>query len=151
MKKLILLAVTAVLLSTAGAAVADGHRHKQTHGYHEIHHVTSGKHRHKRHWKKRWKKHWKRHLHHHRPYHGHRHRWPRYGYGHRAWRYDRAYRPVPIPRLLRQLRRHHYHGFERVRLHDGHYRVHAYDRHRRPVRLIVDAYTGVVVAWRGRR
>ena len=143
MKKLILLAVTAVFLSTAGAALADGHRHKHKHGYHDSHH---GKYE-KRHHRKHWNRHWR---HHHRPHYTFRFHWPNYGYGHRRWRHHHAYRPLPIPRVLHKLRRHHYYGFDRVRLRNGHYRVHAYDRHRRPVRLIVDAYSGVIIARYGR-
>lgn len=151
MKKLILLAVTTVFLSTAGAALADGHRHKHKHGYHDSHHGKYEKHHRKKHAKRHWKQHWKKHRrHHHRPYFVLRYHWPHHGYGHRKWRHHHAYRPLPIPRVLHHLRRHHYYGFDRVRLRDGRYRVHAYDRHRRPVRLIVDAYTGVIIARHGR-
>ena len=69
----------------------------------------------------------------------------RYGYG--TTRFHAA--PVlPARQVIRILRRCDYRHVRHLTLYDGVYRAQARDRHGRRVNLVVDAYTGAVIAAR---
>jgi hypothetical protein len=72
--------------------------------------------------------------------------------GHRAERPHRqhhgrhqALRPINPNVVLNRLHRRHWYQFGAIRLNRGHYYLHARDRHHRPHRLVIDAFTGRVV------
>ena len=70
-----------------------------------------------------------------------------YGSGHGYKQYHAA--PVlPARRVIRLLRRCDYRHIRHLTLYDGVYRAQARDRHGRRVNLVVDAYTGAVLAAR---
>ena len=56
-----------------------------------------------------------------------------------------ARRPINPNVVLNHLHRRHWYQFGAVRLNRGHYYLHARDRHHRPHRLVIDAFTGRVV------
>ena len=69
------------------------------------------------------------------------------GYGHGYGRYHAA--PVlPARQVIRLLRRFDYRHVRHLTLYGGVYRAQARDRRGRRVNLIVDAYTGVIIAAR---
>lgn len=69
----------------------------------------------------------------------------RYGFGARPFH---AGPVLPARQVIRILRRCEYRHVRRLRLFDGVYRAQARDRRGRRVNLVIDAYTGVVIAAR---
>ena len=145
MRKLALIAATCLAFAAAPAFADDDHRRDRHHdkGYsYGYHHGKHGKHYapHPYYWLDRK-------LHYFfgpphgyfkpRPYH-------RPYYGHHRGHYKK--RPV-LPRRIIARKLHHrdYEVRGKIRYRDGYYRAHAYDRHGRPVKLLINPHNGRIV------
>ncbi len=71
-----------------------------------------------------------------------------YGYGGYAYQQYHAAPVLPARQVIRLLRRCDYRHVRHLTLHGGVYRAQARDRRGRRVNLIIDAYTGVIIAAR---
>ena len=54
-------------------------------------------------------------------------------------------RPLPHHVIVFQLKQHHYYNVQSIKLKKDYYRVYAFDRHGRPVSVIVNPYTGRIL------
>jgi hypothetical protein len=77
---------------------------------------------------------------------------PHRGRGHHAERphqrrhgHQQARRPINPNVVLNRLHRRHWYHYGPLRFHRGHYYLHARDRHHRPFRLVIDAFTARIV------
>ncbi len=140
MKRLFILfgALGLLMLATAGAQA--GERHGKYHGgHHSGHHLSHGhyathywaksfffgQHRAQRHHSQRHEYgYYKKHTHHH-------------GYKKR--------RILPVKKIVRKLKHRHYHDISKIVLKHDRYKVRAYDRKGRPVKLVVNAHNGRIL------
>ncbi len=160
----LILAISAVgllLIGASGAQAGDRHgghnnsRHHHGHSYHSKpfwigSFVFGGYHeRNQRAYDRRYD----RHFGHHRSYrhHGHKHRYydghrqyKKHKYGHKSHKRH----ILPIKKIVKKLRHRKYHDITRIVLKHNRYKVRAYDRKGRPVKLVVNAHNGRILSKR---
>ncbi|WP_179954154.1 PepSY domain-containing protein [Denitrobaculum tricleocarpae] len=163
MRKLLILfgALSMILAGTAGAQAGDRHgghnssRH-YSHSYHSSPYwagaIFFGHHdRGHRAYDRRYDRRYGHHRSH--RHYGHKHGYyDRHGYykKHKHGHKFHKRRILPIKKIVKKLRHRNYHDISRIVLKHDRYRVRAYDRKGRPVKLVVNAHNGRILKKRYR-